>query len=136
MLTIKEAAKQTGKVKQTILRSIKNGKLSAKKDEHGIYKIDPAELFRVYPPTQVHESVQVTSAHHEEETITAFPKEYQFLIQQLEERLLEKDQQLTEYKKLHQKAEEKREEAEVRYHALLTDQREKKPKGLIQRIFG
>ena len=51
MLPIKEAAEQTGKVKQTILHAIHKGKLSARKNEHDIYEIDPAELFRVYPPT-------------------------------------------------------------------------------------
>lgn len=48
-VTLGEAAKLTGKSKTSILRAIKNGRLSyAEKNEHS-YKIDPAELFRVYP---------------------------------------------------------------------------------------
>lgn len=48
-VTLGEAAKLTGKSKTSILRAIKDGRLSyAEKNEHS-YKIDPAELFRVYP---------------------------------------------------------------------------------------
>ena len=48
MLTLTEAAEQTSKSKSTLTRAIKSGKLSATKNEHGDYRIDPAELFRVY----------------------------------------------------------------------------------------
>jgi len=48
-VTLGEAAKLTGKSKTSILRAIKDGRLSyAEKNEHS-YKIDTAELFRVYP---------------------------------------------------------------------------------------
>jgi len=44
------AAKATGMSKSTILRAIKSGKISAAKDEASEeWKIDPAELHRVYP---------------------------------------------------------------------------------------
>jgi len=43
------AATATGTVKSTILRAIKAGKVSAIRDEHGQWRIDPAELHRVYP---------------------------------------------------------------------------------------
>lgn len=49
--TLKQAVEQSKKAKTTILDAIKSGKLSAVKDFHGRYQIDPAELFRVYPPT-------------------------------------------------------------------------------------
>lgn len=49
--TLGQAAKATGKQKSTILDAIRAGKISASKDEHGRYQIDPAELHRVYPPT-------------------------------------------------------------------------------------
>ena len=46
-----QAAKETGLDKSTISRAIKNGRLSAlRKDGGGGYEIDPAELFRVFPP--------------------------------------------------------------------------------------
>ncbi|WP_299374365.1 hypothetical protein [uncultured Kiloniella sp.] len=48
--TLGDAAKATGKSKPTISRAIKNGTISAKKNENGSYSIDPSELHRVYPP--------------------------------------------------------------------------------------
>lgn len=48
--TLNQAAREAGKSKATILEAIRNGRLSAPKDEQGRYLIDPAELFRVYPP--------------------------------------------------------------------------------------
>ena len=50
-LTLGEAEDEVGVAKSTISRAIKAGRLSAKKNEHGHYQIDPAELFRVYPPS-------------------------------------------------------------------------------------
>lgn len=47
--TLGTAAKATGKSRTTILRAIEKGKISAKKDDHGQWNIDPAELHRVYP---------------------------------------------------------------------------------------
>ena len=40
---------RVGKGKSTLQRDIKAGRLSAPRDEKGRYKIDPAELARVYP---------------------------------------------------------------------------------------
>ncbi len=48
MLTLGEAARQTGLSKPTISKAIRTGRLSATRNEQGEYQIDPAELFRVY----------------------------------------------------------------------------------------
>ena len=50
-LTLNQAAREAGRSKATLLEAIRGGRLSAPKDELGHYQIDPAELFRVYPPT-------------------------------------------------------------------------------------
>ena len=50
-LTLGQAAKEVGKSKSTINRAIKNGRLSAQRLDDGSYRIDPAELFRVWPAT-------------------------------------------------------------------------------------
>ena len=50
MLTLGQAAIETGMAKSAISRAIKSGRLSARKKENGSFEIDPAELFRVYPP--------------------------------------------------------------------------------------
>ena len=47
--TLGKAAKATGKSKTTILRAIQKSKISAAKDVHGNWSIEPAELHRVYP---------------------------------------------------------------------------------------
>jgi hypothetical protein len=49
--TLGQAAKATGKGKTTIANAIEKGRLSAQKDDLGQYKIDAAELHRVYPLT-------------------------------------------------------------------------------------
>lgn len=48
-LTLGQAAKATDKAKGTISKAIKSGKLSVAIKEGNSYKIDPAELFRVFP---------------------------------------------------------------------------------------
>lgn len=47
--TLGTAAKATGKSKSTIQRAIQSGRMSATPLEDGSYRIDPAELARVFP---------------------------------------------------------------------------------------
>jgi len=47
-LTLGQAAKETGVSKATIFKAIKSGKLSYVGKTQAGYKIDPAELFRVF----------------------------------------------------------------------------------------
>lgn len=49
MMTLPAAAKAAGVSRTTIARKIKEGRLSATKDDDGSQIIDPAELVRVYP---------------------------------------------------------------------------------------
>jgi hypothetical protein len=49
-ISAKEAAELTGLTKNAIFKAIRTGKLSAAKDVHGEWRIEPVELFRVYPP--------------------------------------------------------------------------------------
>jgi tetratricopeptide (TPR) repeat protein len=46
--SVKRAADATGKTKPTILRAIQANRIAARKDEHGRWQIEPAELHRVY----------------------------------------------------------------------------------------
>lgn len=48
-LSLSQAAKQAGKSKSTIGRAIESGRLSARKNQDGTFRIDPSELFRVFP---------------------------------------------------------------------------------------
>src|SRR6266700_1276046 len=47
---LSEAAAACSLTKSTVRRAIKTGKVSATKDAHGQWHIEPAELHRVYPP--------------------------------------------------------------------------------------
>ena len=47
--TAGQAAKAAGVSTATITRAIKRGKVSAAKDDNGSWRIDPAELHRVFP---------------------------------------------------------------------------------------
>ncbi len=49
MLSLREAAQLCGRGKSTIQTAIKEGKLSAGRNERGGYQIDPSELHRVFP---------------------------------------------------------------------------------------
>src|SRR4051794_7228828 len=48
-LSLRDAAREAGVSKTTIIRAIRSGRLSAPRNDDGGYAIDPAELFRVYP---------------------------------------------------------------------------------------
>ena len=52
-LSLREAAKEVNVSKSTILRAVRNGRLSAERTDDGGYRIAPAELFRVYEPRTV-----------------------------------------------------------------------------------
>lgn len=59
-MSLNEAAKSCQKAKGTILKAIKEGRLSAPKDSQGRYEIDPSELHRVFPPTGPDQSEKPT----------------------------------------------------------------------------
>ena len=48
--SLQQAADAAGVNKSTILRAIQAGKVSATRNEHDQWLIEPAELHRVYPP--------------------------------------------------------------------------------------
>jgi excisionase family DNA binding protein len=48
--SLSQAAEACRVNRTTILRAIKQGKISATRDAHDHWQVDPAELHRVYPP--------------------------------------------------------------------------------------
>jgi excisionase family DNA binding protein len=76
VLTITEAANQTGLTRAAIHKAIKSGRLSATKDDSGNFQIDAAELFRVYQP--------VLSTGLQETINLPETAEYQLIAQRLE----------------------------------------------------
>lgn len=98
--SLKEAAEAAGKGKPAILKAIQNGKISAQKDEHGQWQIEPVELHRVYPPVSGNGSD--TASKMPEETMgnangnSLLEREIQFLRERLAdiERLSETERRL------------------------------------------
>jgi excisionase family DNA binding protein len=118
--TIKQAAEATGKTKPTILRAIQRGKISARKDDHGEWEIDPAELHRVYEPV-VNGTAPRTDTGDE-----AAEREVELLQARLaaaEIRLAEKDAQIEALNRRLDAADEERRTTLRQLTALLTDQR-------------
>ena len=67
-MSLNEAAKSCHKAKGTVLKAIKEGKLSAPKDAQGRYEIDPSELHRVFSLTaddQSEKPIQTITSNHE-----------------------------------------------------------------------
>ena len=62
--TLGEAAKAVGKSKATLSKAIKQGKISAAKNEDGSFSIDPSELHRVYPVSQSTVSTEQYETHN------------------------------------------------------------------------
>jgi hypothetical protein len=91
MLTLAEAAKETGLTKPAIFKSIKNGKISASKDERGQWMIDPAELFRVYAPVSKKEMVEPQTANL---SLLLKLKELEAKLEVTDKRLLDKDREV------------------------------------------
>ena len=48
-ITLKEASEQVGVTRQTLMKALKNGRVSGEKSENGEWRIEPVELFRVWP---------------------------------------------------------------------------------------
>ena len=94
--TLNQAAKETGKSKGTISRYLKNGKLSfIEKNDDG-YKIDPAELFRVFPKKQGEtRSMEHTETADEHPKVFSYEIENKYLhdkIKMLEEQLVKSEE--------------------------------------------
>lgn len=82
--SLTSAATATGISKSTIYRAIKSGKMSAI-FEDGVYKIDPAELHRVFSPVSMERTMKEEMTQSETQGETPLLKlEVDFLKQQLE----------------------------------------------------
>lgn len=87
MYSLSRAAKAAGKSKGTISEAIRSGKISASKDGHGQWSIDPAELHRVYPPVQSDKSNLDSSCTNAGPRAESFSWDRDELVQLLKESL-------------------------------------------------
>ena len=49
-ITLREASEKVGVTRQTLMKAIKTGRVSAEKSDNGEWRIEPVELFRVWHP--------------------------------------------------------------------------------------
>src|SRR3546814_20119632 len=49
-ITLREASEKVGVTRQTLMKAIKTGRVSAEKSDNGEWRIEPVELFRVWTP--------------------------------------------------------------------------------------
>lgn len=125
--TLGEAARATAKSKATISKAIKNGRISAHKDNSGIFHIDPSELHRVYPPAVSTERQETPVNTPATVDIDGTIRELQARLEAAHERLSDKETVIADLK-------EDRDRWRQQATALITDQRPKK--GFLHRIFG
>lgn len=129
-LTLSQAIKESKKAKSTLIDAIKNGRLSATRDDKGRYLIDPAELFRVYPPYDGRTDEKTDFAH---ETVRPSYDVLEYKIESLEQQLQrEKELNRELARRLDDESLERR-----KLTALLTHEKPQKSNGgeLWQKIF-
>ena len=115
MIGMTEAAKLTGKQRQTIHKAIKEGRVSAVRNESGEWRIDPAELFRVYTPVSTMNDNQNNKVDSDSQRVDSG---LQRELELLRERIREKDSIIDDLRK-------DRDHWRQQATALLTDQRGK-----------
>jgi Helix-turn-helix domain len=128
MYSLAQAAKASGKSKPTLVRWIKTGRLSARRNNDGSYTIDPAELARVSPiPGDIGGMMKQLVAPNGADTEPAISAGE---VEGLRLLLKEREETIRDLRaRLDAEAEERRQEAEERRRLLnlLTDQRAPRP---------
>jgi hypothetical protein len=133
--TLGEAAIACGKSKSTLSKAIKNGKISAKKNDNGAFEIEPSELHRLYPPAPLaveentSESVDVKQKETPYSTLRNTSN-----IEVLEAKLQMANERIEELKADKDKLEVDKEQWRQQATNLLAAPQDKR--GLLQRIFG
>lgn len=92
-LTMGQAAKETGISKATLSKALKTGRLGYVAKTTAGYEIDPAELFRVFPPKpSVNVDAERSETHREHLLLDdAHRREVQLLREQLDEVRTDRD---------------------------------------------
>ena len=147
-MKIKDAEAWTGKSRSTLLRAVKNGKVSAKKDEGGAWDIDAADLARVFEMktpapgggeqvmTPVHDASRTGQMNRGEQAMTTpSVTENNVLRAQLDAAQQMADERGKTIEHLRSELAEEKEErraAQTKLTALLTDQRVTAPEEAAQ----
>jgi hypothetical protein len=94
--TLGQAAKATGKSKPTIMRAIRDGKISCIEKTTDGYKIDPAELHRVFPPVKTDDVPEPITSYTDETGNLIRIKELEVKLEAALQRVTDKEQQITD----------------------------------------
>lgn len=136
MLTVSQGAKEVGITRGGLWKAIKEGRLSATKNNKGQFTIDPAELFRVYPPVDkvdIHSEQALIDKRHSRQH-----EENELRIRlELTNKLLAKSESECEYlrSRLDEESQERRKLMQLLTHQPESDQRPTKSM-LWQKLFG
>src|SRR5271156_4463228 len=114
--TLGEAAKATGISKAGLSRAIKRGAISAERQENGSYKIDPAELHRVYPAVAEIQPNEATDARG----LEAQNVELRAKLDGATQRLTDKDEVIDDLRRRLDGSDEERRKVQAQLTALLT----------------
>lgn len=118
--TLGQAAKATGMNKMTISRAIGAGRISAVKNEKGEYSIDPAELYRVYPPAGVTDVTENGTLLHR--------------VKELEIRLEAEQERVADQKQMIQEIQQERDDWKKQAQTLLLIYRPETPQKPLQAV--
>ena len=134
-LSAKDAAKLVGMTKAGIIKAIVKGTISAEKDAHGQWKIDPAELLRVYTPVNQGNDNQSQPVDVGLPSVdSGLQVQIDLLRKQIEDLRADKDDLRSERDKLLKLLDEQTSSVKM-----LADMREQKPeqgRGFWRRLFG
>ncbi len=122
--TLGTAAKATGRSRTSILRAIERGKISAEKNVHGEWDIEPSELHRVYPAKEVGNSRgNSTDATAANTDLVIENKELAAKLEAADQRARDALDQVADLRLRLNQSEEERRRTQAQITALLTDQR-------------
>ena len=151
MFSLKKASELVGVSKVALQHKIKQGKLSARKNNKGHYEVDYAELLRVYPEIDNkvidNKVIEVNETNHQNfaisdnvliEKLKAELNAKEIIEQRLLDEIDEKKKSIIDYQKKLESSECERRATQEKLTLLLTDQSSSKAKkkGLLGRIFG
>ena len=86
--TLAAAASATGLNKATILRAIKDGKISGTRDKRGVWYVEPGELHRLQPAIVPHDAAPHDAAQQDlQSDVAALGAQIEALLRQAGERL-------------------------------------------------
>ncbi len=130
-MTLSEAAKWAGVTRATIHKALRGGRLSGRKDDAGEWRIDPAELERVYQPGKAVDVSRYSKVSSSDagELMAAKDRELALMREMLAEVRAQRDDAMEQRDKAMELAD--------KHTRLLTHQREQKaPPGPRLRLLG